>query len=502
MWKSAPSDTLGVMLFRFFKKKAVTSMKHPPLSFFNTASNTSEIFTPLKPGAASIYTCGPTVYDHVHIGNLRSFVFADLIKRVLMYNGYTVKHTLNFTDFGHLSSDGDDGEDKMMRALKREGKPITLAAMHDLAQVFIASFKHDADLLRILPPTTYAPASAYVREQIQLIQTLYEKGYAYETSDGVYFDITKFPRYGVLGNIDVASLKEGARVEVNPEKRHPADFALWKKGLLGWDSAWGKGFPGWHIECTAMCFSTLGKQIDIHTGGEDLKYTHHNGEIAQAEAVTGKQYVRYWLHSAHLKINDTKISKSLGNGIRLQSLIDQGFSPLVYRYWLMTSHYRAPANFTFEALESSKQALFRLKRYMYTTPTSEPGSVLETYRSRFNAAINDDLDTPRAIALMWELMKDDQVSDTDKIATLRNFDAVLAIGLTDAPSDVRRELGIVKDDDTPAEIRALLEARKAAREARNWAEADRIREALNVHGYIVEDTKDGQRITKEGANPG
>ncbi len=261
-----------------------------------------------------MYSCGPTVYDHIHIGNLRSFLLADLIKRVCLYNGYQVKHVINFTDFGHLTDDGDEGEDKMMKALKREGKPISLSAMRDVADVYMKSFKDDNDAFRNIRPTKYTPASEYVREQIRLIQTLYEKGYAYETSDGVYFDISKFPAYGLLGNINVQELQTGARVTVNSEKRHPADFALWKKGLLGWESMWGKGFPGWHIECTAMIFTTLGKQIDIHTGGEDLMYTHHNGEIAQAESVTGKKYVSYWLHNAHLKINDTKIAKSLGYG--------------------------------------------------------------------------------------------------------------------------------------------------------------------------------------------
>jgi cysteinyl-tRNA synthetase len=470
--------------------------QHPPLFFFNSASRTKERFESLKSGVVTMYSCGPTVYDHVHIGNLRSFVMADLIKRICIYNGYEVKHTINFTDFGHLTSDGDEGEDKMMKALKREGRPITLAAMREMAEVYMDSFKEDNRLLRILPPTQYTPASEYVKEQIQLIKTLYEKGYAYETQDGVYFDISKFPQYGILGNVDVSALRDGARVEVNPEKRHPADFALWKKGLLGWESAWGKGFPGWHIECTAMAFTTLGKQLDIHTGGEDLKYTHHNGEIAQAESATGKQYVRYWVHNAHLKINDTKIAKSLGNGIRLKNLMDQGFSPLAYRYWLLTGHYRAPMNFTVEALESSKQALFRLKRFVFSE-RGTGGMVNERYRTEFHNAINDDIDTPRAIAIMWELMKDETVTDSDKIATLREFDKVLDIGLSDEPSEVRRELGIMQDEEVPQEVRALLDARTAARTAKEWAEADRIREAINLMGYTLEDTPQGQRITKQ-----
>lgn len=481
-------------LFGFLTKKSEPA--HPPIFFYNSASGEKEEFHSLKPGIVTMYSCGPTVYDHAHIGNLRSFLLPDLIKRVLMMNGYKVKHVINFTDFGHLADDGDEGEDKMMKALRREGKPISLSAMREVAETYMQSFKDDNSAFRNIPPTKYTPASEYVQDQIRLIQTLYEKGYAYETSDGVYFDIAKFPAYGILGNVDLNKIMEGARVEVNTEKRHPADFALWKKGILGWESAWGKGFPGWHIECTAMVFATLGKQIDIHTGGEDLKYTHHNGEIAQAESVTGKQYVSYWLHNAHLKINDTKIAKSLGNGIRLQGLTDRGYSPLVYRYWLLTGQYRTPMNFTFEALDSAKQALFRLKRFVYEEGKGIEGNVNEAYRTRFVTAIHDDLDTPRAIALMWEIMKDASLSVQDKVATLREIDAVLDIGLSDELDDVVRELGIVAPDDIPADIQELLDKRQIARVTQNWTEADLLREAINLKGYVVEDTPQGQKISK------
>lgn len=483
-------------IFDIFSSKKEVSADLPIL-FYNSATNKKEEFHPLKPGVATMYSCGPTVYDHIHIGNLRSFLLADLIKRVLVYNGYEVKHTINFTDFGHLTDDGDEGEDKMMKALKREGKPITLTAMRDVAQIYIDSFKADNDAFRNIPPTTYTPASEYVQDQIRLIQTLVEKGYAYETSDGVYFDISKFPEYGILGNIDLNKIKDGARVEINPEKRHPADFALWKRGLLGWESTWGKGFPGWHIECTAMIFATLGKQIDIHTGGEDLKYTHHNGEIAQAEAITGKKYVSYWLHNAHLKINDTKIAKSLGNGIRLSGLVDAGYSPLTYRYWLLTGHYRTMVNFTFEALDASKQALFRLKRFIVEECKNAQGGVVDPgYQKKFHEAINDDLDTPRAIALMWEIVKDSSLSPADKVATLKEIDSVLDIGLSDELDDMVRELGIVAPENIPEEIQELLSKREIARATHNWDESDHIREALNLKGYTVEDTPQGQKISK------
>jgi cysteinyl-tRNA synthetase len=498
----AATNTRGLFLFYVtqfsdFLKTEQKAPEHPPIYFYNSATQKKEEFHSLKPGIVTMYSCGPTVYDHAHIGNLRSYLVPDLIKRVCLYNGYKVKHVINFTDFGHLSDDGDAGEDKMMKALKREGKPITLTAMREVAEVFMKSFKSDNQSFRNIPPTCYTPASDYVQEQIRLIKTLYEKGYAYETSDGVYFDIHKFHKYGVLGNIDLNKLKDGARVEVNTEKHHPADFALWKKGLLGWESDWGKGFPGWHIECTAMVFSTLGKQIDIHTGGEDLMYTHHNGEIAQAEALTQKTYVAYWVHNAHLKINDTKIAKSLGNGIRLSSLNDQGFSPLIYRYWLLTGHYRTTMNFTMEALEASKHALFKLKRFIFEECKNKQGTVNPEYQRRFQEAINDDLDTPKAVALMWEIMKDTSLSNPDKVATLKEIDSVFDIGLSDEPSDVIRELGIVAHEDTSPEVQEILEKREIARATQNWDEADLLREKLNLMGYIVEDTPEGQKISRK-----
>lgn len=482
-------------IFSFGKTKSGDTNMHL-VYFHNSLTGKKEQFTSLKPGKATMYSCGPTVYDHIHIGNLRAYLLPDLIKRTLMWNGYEVEHTINFTDFGHLTDDGDEGEDKMMKALKREGKPITLSAMREVAEIYIRSFKEDNEVFHNIPPNHYTPASEYVDEQILLIKTLYEKGYAYETKDGVYFDISKFPEYGRIGNVDVAKLREGARVEVNPEKRHPADFALWKKALLGWESQWGKGFPGWHIECTAMCFATLGKQIDIHTGGEDLKYTHHNGEIAQAEAVTGKQYVGYWVHNAHLSIDGTKIAKSLGNGIRLKGLADRGIPPLAYRYWLLTSHYRTTANFTFEALEASKQALFRLKRFVFEEAKNKSGAPDDGYLKRFTLAINDDLDTPKALALMWEVVKDATLTNDTKVATLKEMDTVLDIGLGDDPSEVTRELGIVSTEELPEEVQALLDARELARSIHNWDESDRLREAINLKGYIVEDTAQGQRVSK------
>lgn len=485
-------------MFHLFKQAKQSTVSIPPFHLYNSLSHEKELFTPLKPGRVSMYSCGPTVYDYVHIGNLAAYIFADTLKRSLEYYGYEVNHTMNLTDFGHLTDDGDAGEDKMMKGLHREGLPITLQSMHDLSDRYIDAFMNDIEALNMEPANHYTRASDYVEEQIALIKTLELKGYTYETSDGVYFDVEKFPSYGKLGNVNTAQLKEGARVQINTKKRHPADFALWKKGLLGWDSKWGYGFPGWHTECTAMIFATLGKQIDIHTGGEDLKYTHHNGEIAQAEAATGKcPYVSYWFHNAFITIDGTKISKSLGNTITLHNIEDRGFPPDVFRYWVLTSHYRSQTNFSFETLEGAKQALFRLKRYLVEEYKDERGEVDQGYQARFFEAIGDDLDTPKAITLLWELIKDSNLTPGTKAATFRDFDRVLGIGFSDERDEVVRELGIICDDDIPPDIQELLNKRHIARTTRNWEEADYIREMLNFKGYVVKDTTTGQQISKK-----
>lgn len=443
-----------------------------------------------------MYSCGPTVYDYAHIGNLRAYVFADTLKRVLEINGYDVNHTINFTDFGHLTSDGDTGDDKMMKGLKREDMDITLENMRLLSDRYIQVFKQDCEALNILPPTQWARASDYVTQQIKLIETLEEKGYTYKTSDGVYFDIAKFPTYGRLGKIDIEALRSGARVEENSEKKHPADFAVWKNGELGWPSRWGKGFPGWHIECSAMAFATLGKQIDIHTGGIDNAPTHHNGEIAQCEAATGKQFVKYWLHSEHIQLKDDKISKSAGNSLFLYDLIDAGFSGEDYRYWLLTAHYRSKVNFTQEALSAAKQALTRLKRLVYEEWANERGSLNAKYHDAFIAAINNDLDTPKAISIMWDLVKDAEVPIGDKRMTMLEFDDVLAIGLSLNTEEGLAGLGQIANNEIPEEIKDLLNAREAARVAQNWQEADRLRDAITLKGYTIEDSSEGPKLSK------
>ena len=467
------------------------------ITFYNTLSKKAEVFEPLKGNEVKMYSCGPTVYDYIHIGNLRAFLSADIAKRALIRNGYSVKHTMNLTDFGHLSDDGDAGEDKMMKGLKREGLPITLAGMKELADIYIEAFEQDLKALNIIPPTTWARASEHVASQIKLIKTLEGKGYTYETSDGVYFDIEKFPEYGQLGNVNIDQMKSGTRVEVNKEKRHPADFAVWKKAELGWDSGWGKGFPGWHIECSAMAMATLGKQIDIHTGGEDLQYTHHNAEIAQCECVTGKQFVKYWLHNAFINIdNGQKISKSKGNAVNLRHVLDRGFSGDDYRYWLLTAHYRSPSNFTWDALEGAKQALYRLKRHMFEDFKQKAAAPDRSYLDRFDERIADDLDTPGAIAVLWEMVKDKNLEDRTKAGTLLAMDEVLDIGLSEDKAAGLRLLGVVASDDIPAEIQDLIDARETARMARDFPQADMLRQKIEAKGYTLEDSAHGPKVTK------
>ena len=480
------------MLFNLFAKRGASVTASEPghtIVLHNSASGKKEPFIPLRPKNLSMYSCGPTVYDYAHIGNLRSYLLPDLIRRLFIDAGYVVKNTINFTDFGHLSDDGDAGEDKMMKALKRHEKPITLDAMRNVAQIYIDSFKGDFTRFGNLPPTHWTPASAYVPEQIRLVKTLLEKGYAYETPDGVYFDISTFPTYGILGHVNLEKIREGARVEANPWKRHPADFALWKKGLLGWESDWGKGFPGWHIECTAMAFATLGKQLDIHTGGEDLMYTHHNGEIAQAEAITRKQYVRYWMHSAHLSIENEKISKSLGNGVTVDDIEQRGFSGYDARYLFLMAHYRSPMNFTWDALAGAKTARARLLRVAHENAAHDTAPHTPTLNG-VRAALGDDLDTPKAIAILWTMLGDDAITPAIKAATLVAADTLLGLGIETSHTE-----GAPEPITIPQEVQTLVDARASARAAKNWAESDKLRADILAQGFAVTDTPDGQTIT-------
>lgn len=476
------------------------------LSFYNTLSGEVETFS-LPPQARHVrmYNCGPTVYGPQHIGNLSAAVFADTLRRVLVYHGYAVKQVINITDFGHLVSDGDEGEDKMMKGLRAAGKEPTMENMHELATGFMEQYLRDISALNVDTEQIRFPrASAYVPAQIAMIATLIEKGYAYETSDGVYFETAHFHRYGALGGVDAAQQKEGARVAVNAEKHGPRDFALWKKSSeMGWDSPWGRGFPGWHIECSAMIHSLLGKQIDIHTGGIEHIAVHHNNEIAQSEAATGAHpFSRFWMHRAHIRMNDAKMAKSDGNVAYLSDVVERGYHPLGLRYWFLTNHYRTPANFTWEALEAAQKAFVRLRRFVDTAGEASP-AVPAPWSARIAACLADDLDTPGAIATLWEMSKAPGISASEVKAAILDADKVLGLGFAHEDALAKRLYekmagAAVERDELPAEVRALVDARETARDAKDWAAADTLRAELAEKGYAVKDEPSGPRVSRQG----
>lgn len=472
----------------FFNKKPVNL-----LQVFNTATKTKELFEPLAHGAVKMYSCGPTVYDYAHIGNLRSYVFSDIVRRTFEYAGSKVRQVINITDFGHLVGDADDTEDKMTLALKREGKELTMENMYALASVYVEAFVNDLREVNVLLPTVMPRASEHVSGMKAYVEALLHKHVAYVTSDGVYFDTTTFPRYGVLGG---STSSAHSRLGTTSQKKNPADFALWKfNSTLGWDAPWGKGFPGWHVECTAMSTQYLGKTFDIHTGGIDHIAVHHNNELAQAEAANGKPYARYWLHHEFITVDGTRIGKSEGNAITLKQLSDRGIAPLAFRYWLLTTHYRQKANFTWEAVLAAQTALTRA--WKVVADLRGAGSVSREYRARFEQALYDDFNTAEAIAVLWELLKDEQVPSGDKRATVLAFDRVLGIGFGNASSRLERTtVQVVSEDDLPETVRALVVERDAARAGKDFARADELRKALEVEGFVLEDSSEGTLIRR------
>jgi len=479
-------------MFNWLLKKAGAELNYP-LFLHNTLGNKLEQFES-SGRKISMYNCGPTVYDFQHIGNLASAVFADTLRRLLEYNGYEVKQAINITDFGHLTSDADEGEDKMSKGLRQEALAITMENMKALADGYIKSYMDDVTALGVLVEKIEFPrASEYIDSQIAIIKTLDEKGYTYRTKDGIYFDTVLFPAYGVLGGTNTED-SDHSRVTVNPEKHNPADFALWKfNNSLGWESPWGRGFPGWHLECSAMIRSVLGERIDIHTGGIEHVSVHHNNEIAQSEAATGKHpLARFWLHRAHIQLNGHKISKSDGNAVYLKDIIEKGFHPLALRYWFLTSHYRTPANFTWEALSSSSVAFMRLHHTMHELKNAENASVPVIWHMRFWKRINDDMDTPGAIAVMWDMLKEKDLTGAQRRAALLNFDQVLGLGLS-TPIEQEKK---VSAENVPSDVQEMLKNREQARAEKNWDLADKIREEILSKGFEVKDTESGQVVTK------
>ncbi len=457
------------------------------MRLFNTRTRNIEEFSPLtEDNIVRLYTCGPTVYNYAHIGNLRAYVFADILRKALSYNGFEINHVMNITDIGHLASDADSGEDKMTKGLLREGKALTLENMRSLAEFYTRAFNEDLKKLNILPPTGQYYASDYVAEDIELIERLEEKGYTYQTSDGVYFDTEKMPDYGVLWGGKRTVDTNHARIAENTEKKNGADFALWKfNESIGYPSPWGQGFPGWHIECSAMSMKFLGEQFDIHTGGIDHISIHHTNEIAQSECATGKKpFVNFWLHNEFVDTGGEKMAKSGGNSLTLNTLIEKNINPVAYRLWLLMAHYRTKVNFNWEALEASETALNRLYA-LYRGLGNEMGKISQDYRNKFLGFISDDLDTSRALALLWEVFKDETLSRGDKKATVLDFDRVLSLGFAD-----------LKEEEIPLEVLKLGEEREKARVNKDWAQSDALRAQINSLGYEVKDTPEGSKIHK------
>ena len=486
---------------RWFRNLFGETQKEP-IYLYNTLHATREQFRPLSGNRVKMYNCGPTVYGPQHIGNYSMFVFVDTLRRVLEYNGYKLKQVINFTDIGHLTGDNegdaDAGEDRMTRGLEREGLALTLENMRAMGERYGALFLADLKKLNIeITGVSFPRASDYIAAQIAMAKTLEEKGYAYPASKGVYFDTSRFSAYGELGNINLAGLRSGARIAVDQEKKNPTDFLLWKfDKKMGWESPWGKGFPGWHLECSAIARAILGEQLDIHTGGIEHIPIHHNNEIAQSESATGrKPFSRFWLHRAHLQIEGAKIAKSVGNTIYLAELEERGFSPLSFRYLLLGAHYRTAANFTWEALKGAQSALDRLYNLYAIFASEQTARHTQhsgSYERSFLKAVNDDLDTPAALAIMWEMLRDESVSTAEKLGMLDSFDRVFGLNIAEGSKTHRG----VDATELPADAAALLQEREDMRKNKMWDKADQLRREIEGMGFALEDTSDGPRISK------
>ncbi len=472
------------------------------MRIYNTLSRKLEDFIPISDRQVGMYVCGPTVYDYAHIGHMRKFVGDDVLRRAMEYLGYSVKMVMNITDVGHLVSDADEGEDKMEKGARKFGKSVW-----DIAAQFTQQFLDSTDALNVRRPDILCKATDHIGEQIQLIKVLEGKSFTYKTSDGIYFDTSKLADYGQLARLDKEGLQEGARVEKNLEKKNPTDFVLWKfsptdkKRQMEWESPWGVGFPGWHIECSAMSMKYLGEQFDIHTGGIDHIAVHHPNEIAQTEAATGKSpFVKYWVHHNFLQVDSQKMSKSLENICTVQNVIDKGFDPLALRYLFLTAHYRSEMNFTWEALNAAQAALRRLKHTIIQLANDKDRQVLseeklekvDGYREKFKQAISDDLNTAQALAVVWEVAKSN-LSSGDKYELLLEFDKVLGLGidkLNPPAGGDNEELKITE------EVQRLLDKREELRKERKFAEADEVRKRIEELGYLIEDSDKGPKISK------
>ncbi|HEX6976787.1 MAG TPA: cysteine--tRNA ligase [Patescibacteria group bacterium] len=470
------------------------------LTLFNSLTRKKEVFTPINPPNVGLYTCGMTVYDFAHIGHGRKYTTDDVLKRTLTYFGYKVKHVQNVTDVGHLVSDGDEGEDKLEKGSRKFGKTVW-----EVAEFFTKNFYDSMDKLNIIRPDVIAKATDHIPEQLDLIKKLIDKGYAYDTPEAVYYDVTKFKDYGKIFGQNLEDKKVAVReeVETGKHKKHPADFALWFKTVgrfkdhsMHWPSSYGEGFPGWHIECSAMSIKYLGPQFDIHTGGEDHLSIHHPNEIAQSEGATGlKPFARYWLHTRFLLVDGEKMSKSLGNFITLEDVEKKGFDPIALRYLYLTSHYRKQMNFTWESLSSAQTALTNLRNQLQalkmqtdrTTLSPEKQEKMDSLRLKFSNAIGNDLNTSEALAIVWEVLKSN-IPSVDKYDLIMSFDEVFGLKLSEAKHE---------DKEIPEEIKELSDKRNKLRKEGEFDKADDVRKVIEEKGYTVKDTPGGSLIIKK-----
>ncbi len=464
------------------------------MKLYNTMTRSIEEFIPIKEGEVSMYCCGPTVYNYAHIGNLRTFIFEDILKRTLSWDGYKVKHVMNITDVGHLTGDGDEGEDKLKKRSRETGKSVW-----DIAAFYTDAFFHDEEALNIIRPDVVCKATDHIQDMIDLIKVLEEKGHTYTSGGNVYFSIDTISDYGKLSGQNQDEKMSGARIAVDGNKRNPKDFVLWftnsKFGeqAMMWDSPWGRGYPGWHIECSAMSMKYLGPHFDIHCGGIDAIPVHHTNEIAQSEAATGTRWVNYWCHGEFLLNDKGKMSKSSGEFLTLPIVVEHGYNALDYRYFCLSGHYRTQLKFSWEALDHARSAREKLAFLVSTLKRTKPSESLSDkareYLKSFSDALNNDLRTPEALAVMWVMLKDSNVTEGEKLSLLYSFDRVLGLRLD--------EIALSSScDDLSEEEKRLLEERTEAKKNKNWARADEIRHILEERGFLVKDTPSGPILEK------
>jgi cysteinyl-tRNA synthetase len=466
------------------------------LNLYNTLSRKKEEFHPIHREYVGLYTCGPTVYFFAHIGNLRTYIFEDILKRVLLFNNFRVKHVMNITDVGHLTSDADEGEDKMLKGAKREGKTVW-----EIAKYYEDAFMNDIHKLNILDPDIKCKATDHIQEMIDLIKRLEKNGITYISNGNVYYDIMKFPHYGVLARLNIEELQSGARIEVDENKRNPQDFALWftkskfDNQEMKWNSPWGTGYPGWHIECSAMSMKYLGEHFDIHCGGIDHIPVHHTNEIAQSEGATGHKWVNFWLHGEFLVMDKGKMSKSAGEFLTISVLQEKGYNPLDYRYLCLNTHYRTPLTFTYDSLDAAKTTFQGLKNKIIEFRKNAEKEhkddhnmiIMEKYGADFIDAVNDDLNMPKALAVLWGVIKDKDLKDSEKLHLIFEFDKVYGLDLANV---------VEETIDIPEEIQEIVDERQQARKNKDFKKSDELRDLLKEKGYSVDDSKDGMKIRK------